>query len=43
MCIRDRVEGGPWILSERVVETEAFAQTPAGRQVFRFEALKPLS
>ena len=37
------VEGGPWILSERVVETEAFAQTPASRQVFRFEALKPLS
>ena len=30
---------GPWVLSERVVETEAFGDTPAGRQVFRFEAL----
>ena len=32
---------GPWVLSERVVETEAFGDTPAGRQVFRFEALSP--
>ena len=31
---------GPWVLSERVVETEAFGDTPAGRQVFRFEDLK---
>ncbi|MFZ9265485.1 MAG: DUF3386 family protein, partial [Vulcanococcus sp.] len=31
---------GPWVLSERVVETEAFGETPAGRQVFRFEDLK---
>ena len=30
---------GPWVLSERVVETEAFGDTPAGRQVFRFEDL----
>ena len=30
---------GPWVLSERVVETEAFGDTPACRQVFRFEAL----
>jgi hypothetical protein len=36
------VEGGPWVLSERVVETEAFADTPAGRQVFRFDDLAPL-
>ena len=33
---------GPWVLSERVVETEAFGDTPAGRQVFRFEELAPL-
>ncbi|MEN9862161.1 MAG: hypothetical protein RLZZ515_2643, partial [Cyanobacteriota bacterium] len=31
---------GPWVLSERVVATEAFAETPAGRQVFRFDDLK---
>ena len=37
------VDGGPWILTERIVETEAFNDTPAGRQVFRFEALMPLS
>jgi hypothetical protein len=36
------VAGGPWVLSERVVETEAFGDTPASRQVFRFEALEPL-
>jgi hypothetical protein len=36
------VEGGPWVLSERLVETEAFGDTPAGRQMFRFEALEPL-
>jgi hypothetical protein len=33
---------GPWVLSERVVETEAFGDTPAGRQMFRFEDLQPL-
>ena len=33
---------GPWVLSERVVESEAFGDTPAGRQVFRFEDLQPL-
>ncbi len=32
----------PWVLSERVVETEAHGDTPAGRQVFRFEDLAPL-
>ncbi|MCP9928428.1 DUF3386 domain-containing protein [Cyanobium sp. CH-040] len=36
------VEGGPWVLAERVVDTEAFGDTPAGRQVFRFEGLEPL-
>ena len=35
-------EAGPWVLSERVVDTEAFGDTPAGRQVFRFEDLQPL-
>ena len=35
-------EAGPWVLSERVVETEAHGETPAGRQVFRFENLQPL-
>jgi hypothetical protein len=34
---------GPWVLSERVVESEAFGDMPAGRQVFRFEALEPLA
>jgi hypothetical protein len=29
------------VLSERVVETEGFGETPAGRQVFRFEDLQP--
>jgi hypothetical protein len=33
---------GPWVLSERVVASEAFGDTPAGRQVFRFEDLQPL-
>lgn len=37
------VEGGPWVLSERQVDTEAFGDTPAGRQLFRFEALEPLA
>ncbi|WP_241518354.1 MULTISPECIES: DUF3386 domain-containing protein [Cyanobium] len=36
-------EAGPWVLSERVVETEAHGETPAGRQVFRFEDLAPLA
>jgi hypothetical protein len=35
-------EAGPWVLSERVVSTEAHGDTPAGRQVFRFEDLAPL-
>ena len=34
---------GPWVLSERVVETAAHGDTPAGRQVFRFEDLAPLA
>lgn len=37
------IEGGPWVLSERVVESEAHGETPAGRQVFRFEDLAPLA
>lgn len=35
-------DGGPWVLAERVVETEAFGDTPADRQVFRFESLEAL-
>jgi len=35
-------DAGPWVLGERVVETEAHGDTPAGRQVFRFEDLQPL-
>ena len=35
-------EAGPWVLSERVVESEAHGDAPAGRQVFRFEDLVPL-
>ncbi len=30
------LEGGPWVLTERLVDTEACGDTPAGRQVFRF-------
>jgi len=30
------------VLSERVVETDAHGDTPAGLQVFRFEDLAPL-
>ena len=37
------VEGGPWVLAERVVESEAFGETPASRQTFRFGALAPLA
>jgi hypothetical protein len=36
-------EGGPWVLSERVVESEALADAPACRQLFRFEMLEPLA
>ena len=36
-------EAGPWVLQERVVESEAFGDQPAGRQVFRFEDLAPLT
>ena len=35
-------DGGPWVLSERVIETEASGDNPAGLQVFRFEALQGL-
>jgi hypothetical protein len=37
------MEGGPWVLSERVVVADAFAESPASRQVFRFEALEALA
>jgi hypothetical protein len=36
-------EAGPWVLSERVVSTEAWGDTPAGNQTFRFEDLQPLA
>jgi hypothetical protein len=36
------VEGGPWVLSKRIIDTEAHGDTPAGSQVFQFEALQPL-
>ncbi len=36
-------ESGPWVLSERVVATEAHGEAPASRQVFRFEDLEPLA
>ncbi|MDA0716709.1 MAG: DUF3386 domain-containing protein [Cyanobacteria bacterium] len=36
-------EAGPWVLSERVVETAAHGDTSAGTQVFRFEDLAPLA
>ena len=32
----------PWVLSERVVTTEANGDTPAGSQTFRFENLEAL-
>jgi len=35
--------GGPWVLSERAVETLAHGDTPANKQVFRFEDLAPLA
>jgi hypothetical protein len=35
-------ESGPWVLRERIVETEATADSPATRQLFRFEDLEPL-
>jgi hypothetical protein len=31
------------VLSERVVSTEAWGDTPAGNQTFRFEDLQPLA
>ncbi|MFM7314100.1 MAG: DUF3386 domain-containing protein [Cyanobium sp.] len=37
------VEGGPWVLSERVVDTEATAGDSSSRTVFRFEDLSPLA
>ena len=40
LCLGD---GGPWVLSERVVETLAHGDVPANKQVFRFEDLAPLA
>ena len=34
--------GGPWVLQERVIDTEAHSDTPAGSQTFRFEDLEAL-
>merc|ERR1711934_766773 len=33
---------GRWVLEERVIETEAHGETPAGSQTFRFEDLQAL-
>ena len=33
---------GPWVLQERVIETAAHGDTPAGSQTFRFEDLEAL-
>ena len=35
-------EGGPWVLQERVINTGAHGDTPAGSQTFRFEDLQAL-
>ena len=35
-------DAGFWVLSERIVETEAFGPSPAGRQRFRFDQLTAL-
>jgi hypothetical protein len=36
------VEGGPWVLSERIVETRDADTDAVERTVFRFEDLAPL-
>ena len=33
---------GPWVLAERVIDTEAHGDTPAGSQTFRFDDLQAL-
>ena len=35
-------DGGPWVLQERVIQTEAHDDAPAGSQTFRFESLEAL-
>jgi hypothetical protein len=35
-------DGGPWVLQERVIQTEAHGDAPAGSQTFRFESLEAL-
>ena len=34
--------GGPWVLQERVIDSEAHGDTPAGSQTFRFDDLQAL-
>ena len=34
---------GPWVLSERVIETLAYGDIPANQQAFRFKDLAPLA
>ena len=33
---------GPWVLTERVIDTEAHGETAAGSQTFRFDDLQAL-
>jgi hypothetical protein len=35
-------DGGPWVLQERVIQTETHGDAPAGSQTFRFESLEAL-
>ena len=35
-------DNGPWVLQERVIDTEAHGDQPAGSQTFRFENLEAL-
>ena len=35
-------DAGPWVLAERVIQTDAHEATPAGSQTFRFEDLEAL-
>jgi hypothetical protein len=36
-------DDGVWVLQERLIDTDACAEQPGGRQVFRFEDLAPLA
>ena len=35
-------DGGPWVLAERAIDSEAHGESPAGSQIFRFEDLEAL-